>query len=496
MSGLKCLFARYRAVVATLLVVLVMGVLVMGVGVTSPSASPADSSLADHIDPLLQRWQAERAFWGISVVDLESGETLYSHNAEKAFLPASNQKLLTSATALDALGPTYRYQTELYFDGDASGRVLSGDFVLDGSGDPTFGSLVLRGTDPLATWAERLSRMGVTRVEGRLIGDDRRFDGRPYPEGWDIDYITRQAGRYMGLSASGVSYRDNVVAVRIAASRPGAPPTVQLRPEESLRVRNDARTSSRRRGSSLQVDRAFDSNAIVLTGSVPRYYRGTVNLPVSDPTRFALNSWVRHLQDAGIETDLTIHTTDTVDDVPQTDDPLFIHVSPPLSEIVTVMNKRSNNFYAEQVFRTYGWGGSVRGAARRTESLLRRAGINTRHLLIRDGSGLSRKDLVSPAAMASLLTYMHGHSARDAFWQSLPRGGENNTTLKYRLSRTPVWAKTGSLRFVRALSGYAERADGRRVAFAIFANNYTGPSYQIRRTIDDVVRTLTSTAMR
>ena len=471
-------------------------VLVTSLGAISLQPSLAHQSLADQIDPLLERWQADRAFWGVTVVDLESGETLYSRNAEKAFLPASNQKLLTAATALDALGPTHRYQTELYFDGDASGRVLSGDFVMEGSGDPTFGSLVLRGTDPLATWAERLARMGVTRVEGRLIGDDSRFDGRPYPEGWDVDYITRQAGRYMGASASGLSYRDNVVAVRVAASRPGAPPTVQLRPEGSLRVRNEARTSSRRRGSSLQVDRAFDSNTIVLTGSVPRYYRGTVNVPVSDPTRFALNSWVRHLEDAGIETDLTVHDMDDIDDAPPTEDPLFVHVSPPLSEIVAVMNKESNNFYAEQVFRTYGWGGSVRGAARRTESMLRRAGINTRHLLIRDGSGLSRKDLVSPKAMASLLTYMYGHSARDAFWQSLPRGGENNTTLEYRLSRTPVWAKTGSLRFVRSLSGYAERADGRRVAFAIFANNYTGPSYQIKRTIDDVVRTLTSTAMR
>jgi D-alanyl-D-alanine carboxypeptidase/D-alanyl-D-alanine-endopeptidase (penicillin-binding protein 4) len=452
--------------------------------------------LAARIDPLLERGQADRAFWGIHVIDLATGETLYSRNADKAFLPASNQKLLTAATALDALGPTHRYATTLHFDGDATGRTLSGDFVIEGSGDPTFGSLELRGDDPLAQWAERLAGMGVTRVEGRLIGDGSRFNGRPYPEGWDVDYITRQSGRSMGASAGALSYRDNVVSVRIAATRPGGRPLVRTRPASAVQIQNEARTSRRLRGSSLQVNRAFDTNRLLLTGSVPRSYRGTVNVPISDPTLFTLRNWVRHLHEAGIETDLTLHDRDDLPRGAVVDAPLFVHLSPLLSEIVAVMNKESDNFYAEQIFRTYAWGGSVRGASRRTERLLRRAGIDTRRLLVRDGSGLSRKNLVSPRAMARLLSYMNDHEARAAFWGSLPQGGENNTTLKHRLHRQPVWAKTGSLRFVRALSGYAERPDGRQVAFAIFANNYTGPSYQISRAIDEVVGTLTSTAAR
>jgi D-alanyl-D-alanine carboxypeptidase/D-alanyl-D-alanine-endopeptidase (penicillin-binding protein 4) len=452
--------------------------------------------LADRINPLLDRRTARSAFWGVHVIDLASGETLYARNPDKAFLPASNQKLLTSATALDALGATYRYKTTLHFDGAATDSTLSGDFVIKGSGDPTFGSLALRGTDPLATWAERLVEMGVTRVEGRLIADASRFNGRPYPEGWDVDYITRQSGRSMGASAGALSYRDNVVAVRIAAARPGAPPTVETRPAEAVAIQNNATTSSRRRGSSLQVNRAFDTNQLVLTGSVPRYYRGTVNVPVSDPAQFTLRNWVQRLTDAGIEADLTLHAHDDVPGAASMDAPLFVHLSPPLSEILAVMNKESDNFYAEQIFRTYGWGGSVRGASRRTETLLRRAGVDTRRVLIRDGSGLSRKDLITPRAMASLLAHMNEHEAREAFWMSLPQGGENNTTLEYRLHREAVWAKTGSLRFVRALSGYAERPDGGQVAFAVFANNYTGPSYQISRVIDEVVQALTSTSVR
>jgi D-alanyl-D-alanine carboxypeptidase/D-alanyl-D-alanine-endopeptidase (penicillin-binding protein 4) len=161
-----------------------------------------------------------------------------------------------------------------------------------------------------------------------------------------------------------------------------------------------------------------------------------------------------------------------------------------LSEIVRVINKRSNNFYAEQVFRTYGWGGSARGGARRTETFLRRAGIDTRDLSINDGSGLSRKDLVTPQAVRELLVHMSEHPEGEAFRASLPRGGERNTTLSLRLGRTNVWAKTGSLAFVRGLSGYVERPDGSLVAFALFANNYTGPSYQITHTMDDLVQML------
>jgi D-alanyl-D-alanine carboxypeptidase/D-alanyl-D-alanine-endopeptidase (penicillin-binding protein 4) len=231
---------------------------------------------------------------------------------------------------------------------------------------------------------------------------------------------------------------------------------------------------------------------LVLTGSVARSYDGSIAVPVSNPTPFVLRSFEYHLREAGIETDLERVDIDALDEPPDRGSPLFVKFSRPLAEIVAVMNQESNNFYAEQVFRSYGWGGSARGAAKRTTSFLREAGINTRQLLIHDGSGLSRKDLITPQAMVTLLAHMTEHEEREAFLASLPKGGERNTTLDYRLSRTNVQAKTGSLEFVRCLSGYTERPNGNRVAFALFANNYTGPSYQISRTIDDIVRAVAS----
>jgi len=334
--------------------------------------------------------------------------------------------------------------------------------------------------------------MGVERIEGRLIGDDNVFDDQPYPGGWTVDYITEQKGRYMGNSAGGLTYRDNVVPVTVGATRPGAPPSVEVQPENAVSITNRATTSSRWRGNTLQVNRTFSTNELVLTGSVARSYSGTVAVPVSDPTAFVLQSFERRLQEAGIETDLDLVDIDNLDDRPDEGSPLFVEYSRPFAEIAAVVNKESNNFYAEQVFRSFGWGGSARGASRRTKSFLREADINTRKLLIHDGSGLSRKDLVTPQAMVKLLAHMNEHEEREAFLASLPRGGERNTTLDYRLHRTNVQAKTGSLEFVRALSGYTERPNGNRVAFALFANNYTSPSYRISRTIDDIVRAVAS----
>lgn len=447
--------------------------------------------LTDRIDSLLERWETG-AYWGIAIYDMEAGHMLYSRNAERAFLPASNQKLITSAAALDLLGSTHQYETVLHYNGSTSGAVMSGDLIIEGSGDPTFGSSEILGEDPLKAWANRLAEMGVQRIEGRLIGDDTAFDDERYPGGWSVNYITDQKGRHMGSSAGALTYRDNVVPVSIRATRPGSRPSVEIEPNDVLSIDNRATTSARWRGNTLQVDRTFSTNELVLTGSVARSYNGTVAVPVSNPTSFVLQSFIRRLQEAGIETDLSVADFEDLDDSPDQQSPLFVEYSPPLSQIVTVINKKSNNFYAEQVFRSFGWGGSVKGAARRTESFLREADINTRKLRIHDGSGLSRKDLVTPKAMIKLLRHMDAHEERDAFLESLPQGGEHETTLDYRLHQTDVQAKTGSLAFVRALSGYTSRPNGHPVAFAIFANNYTGPSYQISRTIDDIVRAVTS----
>lgn len=465
--------------------------LMLGLGLTGAAVGPPDVSA--RITQFLNADAAQPAFWGVFVQDVQDGSVYYSYNADKAFLPASNQKILTSAAALTTLGSSYRYRTVMYFDGSVNEDVLEGDLVLRGAGDPTFGSVEAGGGDPLRSWARQLAEMGVKRIEGRIVGDDNTFDNRSYPEGWDVDYITSQASRLIGVSTSGLAYNDNVVEVKIVASSAGSAPEINTRPPGFLEVRNGLTTARRRRGISVNTTRNFGSETILLDGTIPSTYNGTIVMPVTNPTTFAVSTFAGYLREFGV--DVAAEVVD-IDDLRDFDydagTPLFVHVSPPLSQILRVVNKESNNFYAEQVFRTFSRGGSADGGEQRVKELLSRAGASTNGVAVRDGSGLSRKDMITPEAMGKLLAYMYDHAEREAFLASLAEGGEAKSTLRYRLHNIPVRAKTGSLEFVRTLSGYTTTTTGRILAFAVFANNYSAPSYQITQTIDRIVMELAS----
>lgn len=456
---------------------------------TAPADPPAN--LADRLDAIL----SNNALWGVYVQHVETGETWYERNASNAFLPASNQKIFTTAAALDALGSDYRYRTALYFDGQVEGSVLKGNLVLRGSGDPTFGSELVPGEDPLRQWAQDLADMGVTRIEGRIVGDDNVFDDRSYAEGWDIEFVTASASREVGVSISGLAWNDNVVLVRIRASAPGRPPRITMQPDGFLDFQNRMVTANRRRGIAITTRRDFRNERITLQGSLPRAYRGSIGVPAANPTLLAATVLTKYLRERGIDVQgEPADIDDLVNFRYDREQPLFARVSPPLLDILHIVNKKSNNFYAEQVFRTYAPGGSAEGAENRIKQLLAEAGAPISGIAARDGSGLSRKNMITPRAMGHLLAWMYDHEERDAFLGSLARGGERGSTLRYRLSRTPVRAKTGSLQFVRTLSGYVTTQDGQTLAFAIFANNCTGSTYRITQTIDRLVMELAASS--
>ena len=460
------------------------------------------SPLAGRFETLISSGEMGETFWGIDIRDVETGEQLYGHNAESIMLPASTNKLLTAATALDALGSDFRYRTTLYYTGEVSEEgVLNGDLIIQGSGDPTFGSSAMPpGSDPLNQWADRLAELGIQRVNGRLIGIDDTFSDDPYAVGWDVDYLTDQASSWLGISTSGLSYNDNIIEVRVTSGGAGDKPNIAMSPSDYLDIQNRASTRRVSRGASIELNRNLsnlDAETFSLNGWVSSHYDGTFQKPVHNPTLFTMHAFRSHLREAGIEVSASVHDADVLPEKPNLENanPLLVHFSPMLVDILEVMNHESNNFYAEQVFRTFSPNGTLQGAARRVKALLRQAGVaDAEALSIRDGSGLSRKDLVSPVAMTQMLGYMRtSHSEAQAFLSTLARGGEAQSTLQYRLRGLPIQAKTGSLAFVRALSGYAELSDGRTVSFALLANNYTVPSYQVSQTIDRIVVALTST---
>jgi len=448
----------------------------------------AEAGMRNALAGVLDR--APSGMYGVYVQNLNTGAVTFSHNANQSFLPASNLKLITTALALRTLGADHRFETGLYFNGRAEGATLRGDLVLRGSGDPTFGSVLSAGGDPLAAWARELRAMGVERVEGRIIGDGRVMTDGPYAPGWDIDNI---ATSDWAAGAGGLTYSDNVVTVSIAGTRAGQPATVTVSPDGYANVQASLRTRGGTGFGPLRIDRNVGTNDITVDGAISAAYRGAARLPIHDPTMFTLSAFADRLRRAGIAVEAPLLDAGGLEQAPSYDgDPLFVHHSPPLRDILEVINVRSNNLYAEQIFRASSPNGSLRGASQRAVALMQASGAPPGGFSMRDGSGLSRKNLITPEAMGRLLAYMYTTEDREAYLSTIPRGGQAGSTLRFRLGGVPVWAKTGALEHVRGLSGYVIGPGETPYAFVIFVNNFTAPSAAISVVQNGVVEAIAS----
>ena len=465
---------------------LVLVALVVGMFAGADPPNPSLTRVAAVLDS-----SESAVLWGVVVADAKTGEVLFERNPLRPLLPASNQKILVAATALDRLGGAFRYRTPLLFSGvteaGPDGTTLRGTFAIVGMGDPSFGSSEVDAPDPFATWAEMLRARGVTRMEGTLVGDDDRFDDYPYAEGWDMDYLTTQADRYLGVPVSALSYRDNLVTLKLG---PG-PTDATTTPSGAMAVVRRDRFTDRTRGLGVGLRHLPGTGVVEISGTV-RTREEDLELPVDDPTRLALAAFRQALGAAGIDT--TALRGEDVDALAERPDyagfdTVAVHVSPPLADLVAVMGTRSNNFYAEQIYRTLSPGGDARGSRLAVRAFLHEQG-DTTGVALYDGSGLSRKNLVTPRAFANTLLRMYRHPEADAFLRALPYPGQTGGTLEYRLEGVPVRAKTGTLTHTRALSGYLRTASGRDLVFVMLANHFTVRESQVVAVMDRLARVL------
>lgn len=492
--------AFLRSVAATVAAIVVFGLL----GASSLAPSPAPTASPHPLEtgdaPETKRTELARriaafadrtGISGVFVQDIATGTVVYEERADASLIPASNAKIVTTAAALELLGSGYRYETRLSFDGRREGdSVLVGDLLIRGSGDPTFGSRQDPGADPLRRWAEQLAEEGIERIEGRIIGDDDVFADASYPEGWDVSML--QSGP-IAVPVSGLSYYDNLGTVQVEGGHPGARPIVRTHPNRYLEIENRARTRGTR--SQLRIARDLGTRTVRITGSLPSERQTGRYVPVDNPTLFTAYSLGEALRRAGIETHVEVLDVDELSSRPSYEGTRVLarHSSPPLERIVETINRRSNNFYAEQVFRTLSPTGTSRAAARRIRRFLRRSDVGLEGVQIVDGSGLSRKNLLTPRSVVQLLTHMAEMETPDVtnpFVTSLPAGGERESTLQNRLAGISVRAKTGSLKNVRALSGYVDTARGRTLAFSFITNNFTGPGYRAEHLQNELIRAL------
>jgi serine-type D-Ala-D-Ala carboxypeptidase/endopeptidase (penicillin-binding protein 4) len=452
---------------------------------------PAVSGASQSTDPLtaLRRDLAalfgatsvDHVQWGVRFHSVRHDETLYSLNASRFMVPASNQKLLTTAVAAERLGWDYRFTTRLFATAppNADG-IIEGDLIVVGNGDPTINRRHPDRWDAFDRWAAALKARGVKAVHGRLVGDDNAFAEPAFGVGWAWDNL--QYG--YGAPPSALQYSENQVEVIVGPGMSAGRRAIIATspPGSGLVIDNQVTTASEKEETSVDIARIPGTKHLTVRGQVAAEARPvSITASVDDPTHFYLTAvrealWRQDIAFTGGSIDLDALEAPLASDR-MTE--LLVDTSPPLSEIVDVTMKWSRNIYAETLLLATAPSDEPATGARALQSMretLEAWGIVRDAYLPRDGSGLSRYDYVSADMLTRLLLYL-GNSAKHAtaYQATLPVAGVSGL-LAGRMRGTPaegrVRAKTGTLSNVRALSGYATTLDGDTVVFSMMANNF------------------------
>lgn len=402
------------------------------------------SELRHEIDSLTSQPAFRNAEWGVLIVNPRTGDTLYSKNAGKLFMPASNMKIVTSAVALTLLGPEYRYRTTFLRDGEVRDSLLDGNLLVMGRGDPTVSDR-MRGTATtvMDALADSLRAHRIRQISGALARVGNAFPDSIYGFGWEWNDL----GEYYGAGVDELVFNE------------GMAPTKLRPPPDTVR----------------------DS-----------LYSG----PSRNPAKAYLDALHDGLTRKGIRVDGGVRG-DSILPTPFKMDTVFVLVSPPLREILPATMKPSQNQIAEILLRTIGLERGGVGTADTARKIVGQQllawGVEPDGFVIVDGSGLSDQDLLTPETIVRVLDRIQRDTAFATYYNSLPIAGVDGT-LDARMKGTPaegnVHAKSGTTTKGRSLSGYVTTADGERLIFSILANNTTTPGTAVTHVIDQIAASL------
>ena len=431
----------------------------------------------------------------LHLVDLDSGETVFSHGGDQGLMPASTMKVLTAATALRELGPSYRFSTQVLTDGSLNPKgELDGNLYVKGGGDP---SMVI---EKLWKMVYDLRLEGITKINGNIVFDDSYFDDRTRIAGWNKqEDIERGPSYFAPIGALSLNF--NTVAVVVGPGEEvGGSARVEVETPSPgiVELDNQMTTGSQRSSRRVGMEREVDGRAMALTmtGSVPegggatRYYRS-----VADPTAYFMAAFAGQMSAQGI----TVKGRYEEGMVPESADLLLQVQSPPLAAILMDMNKYSSNFIAEQVLKAVGaetadGTGSTLKGVEAISAYLKSLGISDEEYVLVNGSGLSRRIILRPDHLTAVLSDM----AEDAkvspeFMASLAIGGRDGTLWsRFRDEKhvDRLRGKTGTINGVHCLAGYIDGPNGKTYAFAYLVNRLRGGISRARKAHDQFVGTL------
>jgi len=456
----------------------------------APPGLPAPPALVAQIDSILAAPELERGYWGVLVKSLTTDETLYARNARKLFVPASNMKIVTLAAAAQTLGWNYTYTTKLVTVGTVENGTLAGDLAIVGSGDPSLVAADGMSDRVFADWASRVKSAGIRTIAGHIVAvDDRAADEDALGAGWMWDDLVEDYAAGVGA----LQLNEDAVRVTIAPGpAPGSSAAVSVAPfPGTLTIDSTVITSGTE--PTIRIRRLPGSSRLELRGSIPFGHAPlSYGVAVDDPLQFFADQLRTALIRNGVDVRGSAITAPGpkgpgLREDERRADPfgpaLVEYRSAPLSTLAIRLMKISQNQYAETFYRTIGGRDAVM-------KIVQPWGVTPADLIQRDGSGLSRYDLVTPEALVTILTHVaRDETLRGPFAASLPVAGSLGLT--NRMKGTPAegnaTAKTGSMTGVRSLSGYVTSGDGEPLVFSIIANNFDAEPATINRATDAII---------
>lgn len=429
-----------------------------------------------------------RASTGVFAQSLKSGKTLYTYKADTPFSPASNMKTITAYAALKYLGPDFRFHTQLLTDGVmAPNGVLAGNLYVKFDGDP---SLQLQ---DLNTMVDQLSALNIHTVQGHLVIDSSRFDA----EGASPGTVDTDRRYCYGAPVEAVILNENCLSMRLLpATRVGDPARLDLPYGMILPSISTVSTSSNRNCHLAMMPDSHGDYRV--SGCVSANAKpASLTVPVPEGSKLGEAAMIALLQRHQIS--IVGDSRYTVDGTKSAMKVLVDLPSKTLAELVVPMMKNSDNLFANTLFKTIGsryhqQPGTWQNSAAAVKAILQANGVDTASMVIIDGSGLSRNNLVSARQFVQVLQAAHRDPAiSDVYFNALPVGGMNGT-LKHRLgfhdTIGKVHAKTGSMKGVSTLSGYIETKNDDLILFSILVNDFNGSLYQYRSFEDSACRYL------
>jgi D-alanyl-D-alanine carboxypeptidase/D-alanyl-D-alanine-endopeptidase (penicillin-binding protein 4) len=438
----------------------------------------------------------KRGTWGVLAYSLDKRQRLFDLNSQALFVPASTAKLVSAASASEAVGWDYRFATGLWATGPVVDGVLQGDLVVVGSGDPSIGS---RGWGGVEEWVAPLKDLGIARITGRIVGDDDAIE-EPRPAlAWAWDDVGYSTGALFGA----LNLAENRMQVTVSpGAQPGVPGELTVPPHAAARpLVNRTTTVAPGAPQLLWPEQRPAETALTIAGMIRA---GATPVPVlvssGNPTRWFVDVLRHHLVQGGIAVDGEAVDIDDTEPRPRREDQtlLFTYHSPPLRDLVRPMLKDSVNLYGEAFLRLNSAPEAFPTNDAALDGLKGRFaawGVAPDAQQIIDGSGLSRRDAISPEALLAVLQRMYDPTGTSPFMQALPLAGVDGSLsnrMRNTLAARNLRAKTGTMSNVRTLAGYVTTLDGEHVAVVVMVNNFEGTGAQAVGAIDAIAVRLAS----